>query len=139
MQKFKAGDTVERVKSEFAGMYVGDRAVVRFCTGRGALSGHYHYLLEGYPLEHSEYNLKLVQEGDDPLPPAPEVVMYHSDNNPDRRLDVSCATDCLMLYSRKVSQHDVTVLRLDPDAALQLAHDLTRMAMQIKREQRDSE
>lgn len=58
--KFKVGDHVERSSSSFAGMKVGDRAIVMkvLCEPRMYKT---HYILSGYgDRQHSEANLKLV-------------------------------------------------------------------------------
>lgn len=81
-------------------------------------------------------------EQDDPLPPAPRCVRYNEGTGgfafevkslvenvfyPNRiRLGVLCG-------DREITHKYVVI---DPDAALQLAHDLTRMAMEIKRKEK---
>ena len=81
-------------------------------------------------------------EQDDPLPPAPRCVRYNEGTagftfevkslvenayHPNRiRLGVLCG-------DRDITHKYVVV---DPDAALQLAHDLNRMANEIKRRER---
>lgn len=83
-------------------------------------------------------------EQDDPLPPAPESVRYNEGaggfpfevkslranaDHPNRiRLGVLCG-------DRGITHKYVVI---DPDAALQLAHDLTRMAMEIKRKEKQN-
>lgn len=83
-------------------------------------------------------------EQDDPLPPAPESVRYNegaggfpfevkslraNEYHPNRiRLGVLCG-------DRDITHKYVVI---DPDSALQLAHDLNRMANEIKRKERAS-
>ena len=79
-------------------------------------------------------NFELYQEPDDELPPAPTSVSYLKDDG--RRKLVAKITGgyvTLLLNLRKVS---TLAYSLDPDAALQLAHDLRRMAMELKRKEK---
>lgn len=85
---------------------------------------------------------ELVEEQDDPLPPAPRCVRYNEGTagftfevkslvenayHPNRiRLGVLCG-------DRDIAHKYVVI---DPDAALQLAHDLNRMANEIKRKEK---
>lgn len=79
---------------------------------------------------------------EDPLPPAPESVLYVGmQENVHRRLKVKVFTSAD--GRRVVDMHigggaigDGKSCTLDPDAALQLAHDLRRMAMDIKRKEK---
>ena len=95
----------------------------------------------------------LIPVVDDFLPPAPESVMYFNSNKQrgnDQRLTVAGREDpygeaCLFVAVKIRTGFNYNVLAgvektgigvcLDADAALQLASDLTRMAMQLKREQ----
>lgn len=85
------------------------------------------------------------EEQDDLLPPAPESVLYNI------RSDQGCNLEAASLKAneyydaririgvwsnRNPKQGKVTCLT--PDAALQLAHDLTRMAMEIKRKEKQN-
>ena len=91
---------------------------------------------------------ELVEEQDDPLPPAPESVRYYNSfimGNNDQNLTVEPAPAYpeegllhLLITPNSHSTRNVAPLsiNMDPDAALQLAHDLTRMAMEIKRRER---
>ncbi|WPJ49084.1 hypothetical protein RCIP0014_00018 [Klebsiella phage RCIP0014] len=79
-------------------------------------------------------NFELYQEPDEELPPVPRSVSYLKD---DGRLKLEVyntgSSVTLLLSLRKVSTLGYS---LDPDAALQLAHDLNRMANEIKRKQK---
>ena len=144
MTKFKSGDRVERT------WVVGDSTTQ--LTGierRGiytvdVVCGDAISLVESlrpnftFPSELFE----LAEEQDDPLPPAPESVRYNegaggfpfevksllaNEYHPNRiRLGVLCG-------DRDITHKYVVI---DPDAALQLAHDLNRMANEIKRKEK---
>lgn len=84
-------------------------------------------------------------EQDDPLPPAPESAMYFNsgrDEGNDQCLTVDfddnpmyAGTLCVSVHPRGDYENYYSV-SFDPDAALQLAHDLNRMANEIKRRER---
>ena len=76
------------------------------------------------------------EEQDDPLPPAPESVRYYDDLNTkwgylDAHLDKIRGQRVVLALNA-----DNDLLLLSADAARQLAHDLNRMAMEIKRQER---
>ena len=75
-------------------------------------------------------------EQDDPLPPAPESALYVNKwrwgvgiRNLGGEVQIGTGNP-------NTCNHGWTYATLDPDAALQLAHDLTRMAMEIKRKEK---
>lgn len=84
-------------------------------------------------------------EQDDPLPPAPESVVYFNsvrDDDNDQCLTVDfddnpmyAGTLCVSVHPRGDYENYYSV-SFDPDAALQLAHDLNRMANEIKRKEK---
>ena len=146
MTKFKVGDVVERAGRDSntwldftaadAGPYV-----VTSTTAGGWIQINCYKGYDGYnthPFEASKFKLA---EQDDPLPPAPESVRYNEgmagftfevkslvENayHPNRiRLGVLCG-------DRDITHKYVVI---DPDSALQLAHDLNRMANEIKRKE----
>lgn len=92
-----------------------------------------------------EYLLPPLETEDDPLPPAPESVLYREEDSPvgtDAGLLIKGSKyGGLLLELRAHRKSDGKSawagMRLDPDSALQLAHDLRRMAMQIKRKQKE--
>ena len=89
--------------------------------------------IEGKTMRGSADFWQLIAEADE-LPPAPTSVSYLKDDG--RRKLVAKITGgsvTLLLNLRKVS---TLAYSLDPDAALQLAHDLRRMAMDIKRKEK---
>ena len=88
-------------------------------------------------------NFELYQEPDDELPPVPDSVYY-----PDMYTLLTGLYACGGTSGLTVRQSPYTAgaislsidgskwTRLDADAALQLAHDLRRMAMEIKRKEK---
>lgn len=95
-------------------------------------------------------NFELYQEPEDELPTAPASVAYMNskrDRGNDQRLVLErCSwTDENLLYIGIVPRKNSTRaeqevgINMGPDAALQLAHDLRRMAMDIKRKEKASE
>lgn len=93
-------------------------------------------------------NFELYQElEDEELPPVPASVTYMNskrDSGNDQRLvlekDNGCGEGLMYIgvIPRKGStraQEEIGI-NIDPDSALQLAHDLRRMAMDIKRKEK---
>lgn len=80
-------------------------------------------------------NFELYQEpGDDGLPPVPRSVSYLKENG--HRKLVACINGSLVNVLLSLSYRgstDAVSYSMEPDAALQLAHDIRRMAMEIKR------
>ena len=142
MGKFKVGDTVERgayQRDTFLHNVGPGPHVVTAVSPEGlCLCINNWKGMDGDRYPWSQSNFTLVTEQDDPLPPAPESVRYNegtigfpfevksllgNDLFPHRiRLGVLCG-------DRGITHKYVCV---DPDTALQLAHDLRRMAMSIK-------
>lgn len=136
MTKFKVGDVVERTVTDvYYGLPSGEQGVVSKAVGNLVW-------IKGYgDWCHLAESLRLAEQ-DDPLPPAPRCVRYNEGTagftfevkslvenayHPNRiRLGVLCG-------DRDITHKYVVV---DPDAALQLAHDLNRMANEIKRRER---
>ena len=98
-------------------------------------------------------NFKLYQEPeDDELPPAPTSALYYNstcqvDNfqhmlvQPHWELDGHLSIAILKSGKKfdPLAYGDILSINLEPDAALQLAHDLRRMAMDIRRKEKASE
>ena len=142
MTKFKAGDiVVGNQDSEVNGVEQGQLyEVVAAEPGyiQTDLNPSYWVRSERFDL----YKAASQVEQDDPLPPAPRCVRYNEGTagftfevkslvenayHPNRiRLGVLCG-------DRDITHKYVVV---DSDAALQLAHDLNRMANEIKRRER---
>lgn len=76
-------------------------------------------------------------EQDDPLPPAPESVLYLKEGG-QRKLTASMYPSSVSIKIHLEYPSTVKCLgySMEPDAALQLAHDLNRMAMEIKRKEK---
>lgn len=148
MSEFKVGDLVKRgspdseVWAEFARRDPGPYKVTSIEGRWVQINGYVTDAGQNIHPFVAQY-FKLV-ERDDPLPPAPESVRYNegtygfpfevkslraNEYHPNRiRLGVLCG-DRLITHKYVV---------IDPDAALQLAHDLTRMAMEIKRKEKQN-
>lgn len=137
MVNFKVGDAVKRVYNYDApgGLPVGEVGIVSVLRGTGFVE------IEGYGgWLHNTENLESVT-WDDELPPAPESVRYN-DEYPDRTayeqtwLDVKRRTHRIYLESGQYGTSRGVGMEISPEAALQLAHDLNRMAMEIKRKEK---
>lgn len=113
------GSRFERVGSGCAGKY-----------GHGAIKGFTKAVL-----------FTPLIEQDDPLPPAPESVRYndeyyHRSTYKQTWLDVKQDPSQIYIETGQYGEYKGVGIVLSPDAALQLAHDLTRMAMEIKRKEK---
>lgn len=149
MFKFKVGDKVVRLDgtpTELFHKILGSKEyyIVTYISNCGRwlqLDGVQHL---GDAAPWGGINFKLYQEpGDDELPPVPVSVTYmNSKRDPgnDQRLvlekDNGCGEGLMYIgvIPRKgstIAQEEIGI-NIDPDSALQLAHDLRRMAMDIK-------
>lgn len=149
MNNFKIGDVVERLDADFlhlvgpgphvvTGVYNTDWLQINsWCDGSG----------NTYPWGAKYFTL--VDGGDDELPPAPESVRYYNSyivGHNDQHLildghDTSHPGMNLMylgIVPRTGSTRaDKEIgINMDADTALQLAHDLNRMANEIKRKEK---
>lgn len=149
MSKFKVGDKVVRLDGTPTEMFhkilgYKEYYVVTYTSNCGRwlqLDGVQHL---GDAAPWGAINFKLYQEpGDDGLPPVPASVSYLNtkrDPGNDQRLVLErySETDEGLLYIGIVPRKNSTRaeqeigINMSPDAALQLAHDLRRMAMYIK-------
>jgi hypothetical protein len=77
----------------------------------------------------------IVTTLDDPLPPAPESGVYYSYNN-DRRMTAKLEQGTPEDVIAVGTDASFMKVRLTAETALVLAHDLTRMAMEIKRKEK---
>lgn len=146
---FKVGDKVQRTKkidgktmrgeivTKGPGLYID----IKLTEGAGI-----HYAGDIY--SGSADFWQLIEE-DDELPPVPDSVMYFNsvrDEGNDQHLVVEMTSKSdrwnpeadahigLMVVPRTDrTQKRALGVNLTPDAALQLAHDIRRMAMEIKR------
>lgn len=160
MSKFKVGDRVVRLDGSPTELFykilgIKDYYTVTYTSNCGRwiqLDGVHHV---GDATPWGGINFELYKElGDDELPPVPDSVMYFNsvrDEDNDQRLVVQMTSSDagkwsdeanahigLMVIPRTGStlSHNAIGINLAPDAALQLAHDLRRMAMDIKRKEK---
>lgn len=142
MSKFKVGDKVVRVASGGnVGLFRAIQGVKDYYTITHISKQGYWLQLDGVqhkgdPFPWNWANFYLYQEpGGDELPPVPESTLYISSGGR-RKLTIHRSSGVVQLNVRlrDVSGYEDTLgYALEPDAALQLAHDLRRMAMDIKR------
>ena len=143
MSKFKVGDKVVRKEScgedEFFLSKLGRDIyyIVTSVSDRGSF-----IQVDGFVTGSDNHpwcvsNFELYQEPEEELPPVPRSVSYLKDNG--HRKLVACINGSLVNVLLSLSYRgstDAVSYSMEPDAALQLAHDLRRMAMKIKREQK---
>lgn len=153
MTKFKAGDTVIANQSS---------SVNRITKGRKylVLYARWQYIKiegdDGKIREVFNCRFELVPPADalppaDELPPAPESVMYFNSVRELRNtqnlyvrkhfnlpgsISIGVAKSGYHGNTGGVGYPDVLAINLDPDSALQLASDIRRIAMSIKRNQK---
>ena len=153
MSKFKVGDKVVRKahkNNPSFKLYMGDFAY--YVITDMTISGHWLQLdnftdggADPYPWYAD--NFELYQEPKDELPPVPDKVAYmNSKRDPgnDQRLvlEKDNGDGEGLMYIGVVPKKGSTRakveigINIDPDSALQLAHDLRRMAMEIKRKEK---
>lgn len=151
MSKFKVGDKVVLAPGNSGAEYFyalqGKREYYTI-TNMASASGYWLQLdgvvrggVDHYPWHWSCFNM--YQELEDELPPVPDSVYY-----PDMFTLLTGKRAAGGTSGLTVRQSPYTVeaislsidhskwTRLDADAALQLAHDLRRMAMEIKRKEK---
>lgn len=153
MRKFKVGDKVAvvagKVNIGFMDLLRSELGVREYHTITYTSAEGYWLQLDGMvcygdPVPWCSEYFELYQEPDDELPPVPASVAYMNskrDRGNDQRLVLErCSwTDESLLYIGIVPKKNSTRaeqeigINMSPDAALQLAHDLRRMAMDIKR------
>lgn len=136
MCKFKVGDKVRRVIGLAGDATYGEvvetnpnsRIDVRLAAPAGPYNAGHIYLGNSSFWE--------FLEEDDELPPAPKSVRYHHEARrgltSDSYLDVYSGSFASGPRIRLHNKDNIGIT-VDADTALQLAHDLRRMAMEIKR------
>ncbi|ASV44905.1 hypothetical protein HOS00_gp12 [Klebsiella phage AltoGao] len=153
MFKFKVGDKVVRLDgtpTELFRKIIGSKKyyIVTYVSdcGRWIQVDGVHHLSDAAPW--GTVNFELYKEPEDELPPVPASVTYMNSkrySGNDQRLvldkDNGCGEGLMYIgvIPRKGStraQEEIGI-NIDPDSALQLAHDLRRMAMSVRREGRD--
>ena len=128
MGNFKVGDAVKRVSEcdISGGLPFGEVGIVSVLHGNDFVG------IEGYGVWlHSTENLEPVT-WDDGLPPAPESGLYFNHNGT-RSASLELAEGVVALGTNA----SIRKVRLTPETALDLAYDLRRMAMEIRRKERN--
>lgn len=154
MSRFKVGDKVVAgaAGTGFIERLRYNQGVKDYYTVTRTSAGGYWLQLDGMqrygdPVPWCAEYFELYQEPDDKLPPVPDSVAYMNskrDRGNDQRLVLErySLTDENLLYIGIVPRKNSTRaeqeigINMNPDAALQLAHDLRRMAMDIKRKEK---
>lgn len=150
MSKFKVGDKVVRTVESKAFWLI--QGVKNYYIVTDVGSGSYWLQLDGVRDKGDlrpwyAPNFELYQEPEDELPPVPSSVTYLNtkrDPRNDQRLVLErySETDEGLLYIGIVPRKGSTRaereigINMSPDSALQLAHDIRRMAMDIKRKEK---
>lgn len=130
MNTFKVGDRVgyNTAASNYADYTrLGLTGTVSGISSRGL----YVKWDDGKLKHHSSRHLVSFEPMDDPLPPAPESGLYFSHSNA-RVATLKLEPDSVAIG---VTGTNLKV-RLTPETALVMAHDLRRMAMELKRKQK---
>ena len=153
MYRFKVGDKVVRTKDcgkDECFLSKLGREIYYTVT---SVSGSYWLQVDGW-VDHNDKhpwyapNFELYQEPEDELPPVPASVSYINykrDTGNDQRLVVAKDNWEGLMYIGVIPRKGSTRaqaeigINIDPDSALQLAHDIRRMAMDIRRKEKASE
>lgn len=145
MSKFKVGDKVVRKESCGEDVFFLSRlGCGTYYTVTSVSDGGGFIQIDGWVIrgEHPWYadNFKLYQEPEDELPPVPGSVYYPDMFTILTGKRAAGGTSGLTVRQSPYTEEAISLsidrskwTRLDADAALQLAHDLRRMAMEIKR------
>ena len=148
MHKFKVGDkvVVGEACTGFMELLRYTQGVRKYYTITRTSAGGYWLQLDGVqrygdPVPWCSEYFELYQEPDDELPPVPDSVYYPDMYTLLTGLPAAGGTPGLTVRQSPYTAEAISLsidgskwIRLDADAALQLAHDLRRMAMKIKRE-----
>lgn len=149
MSKFKVGDKVVRKapknNSSFKS-YMGDFAyyVITDITTSGCWLQLDNFTDGGKdPYPWYANNFELYQEPDEELPPVPDSVYYPDMYTLLTGRRAAGGTSGLTVRQSPYAAEAISLsidhskwTRLDADAALQLAHDIRRMAMEVRRKER---
>lgn len=148
MSKFKIGDKVVRKSPDDSSSFKKHQGDFDYYTVTDMSPSGYWLQLDNFTIYDDYYpwytpNFELYQELDDELPPAPNSVYYPDMYTLLTGLHAVGGTSGLTVRQSPYTEEAISLsiddskwTRLDADAALQLAHDLRRMAMKIKREQK---
>lgn len=152
MSKFKIGDKVVAgaACAAFMEILLRIQGVKDYYTVTHTIAGGYWLQLDGVhyfgdPVPWCADYFKLYQEPDDELPPVPASVAYMNskrNRGNDQRLVLGRPSwlEEGLLYIGIIPNAGSTRaereigINMNPDAALQLAHDIRRMAMAVRRE-----
>lgn len=148
MSKFKVGDKVVRLAGGNSAKFARLQGLKDYYTVTRTSPEGYWLQIDGV---HDKYdhipwnwaNFQLYQEpAEDALPPAPKSVLYVGIQDRQRTLlvrpynSMTLGSRALDLYISGEGDGYGKSCSLTPDMALQLAHDLRRMAMDIKRKEK---
>ncbi|QOI68531.1 putative RecT family recombinase [Klebsiella phage vB_KpnP_Dlv622] len=159
MSNFKVGDKVVRKAAcGEDGFFLSKLGRDMYYTVTSVTYGGGFLQIDGLVLPNNKHpwcacNFELYKEPEDELPPVPDSVMYFNsvrDDGNDQHLVVErtdrsdgWADEATGHIGLKVAPRTGSTragmsigINLTPDAALQLAHDIRRMAMSVKREQK---
>lgn len=149
LAKFKVGDkVVGEAGPGFMELLRYNQGVKDYYTVTRTSAGGYWLQLDGMqrygdPVPWCAEYFKLYQEPDDELPPVPDSVYYPDMYTLLTGLQAVGGTSGLTVRKSPYTSEAISLsiddskwTRLDADAALQLAHDLRRMAMEIKRKEK---
>lgn len=134
MSNFKIGDVVERLDANFLRLVGPGPHVVTGVGTYGRLQINHWRNGGSYPWSPQYFTL--VEGVDDELPPAPKSVRYYTVPSKTQYLDI-LHNEFGEVEIRSILPDFASYNYLTPDAALQLAHDLNRMANEIKRRERN--
>lgn len=155
MSMFKVGDKVVRKEEMGKDTFFQERLGSKiYYVVTSVSSGGYWLQLDGWCSNQNTHpwyvlNFELYQEPEDELPPVPGSVMYYNSTTSEDNFQHMLVqphweleghlTIAIVKSGKKFDPSayvDVLSLNLEPDAALQLAHDIRRMAMDIRRKER---
>lgn len=146
MSKFKIGDKVVRKSPDDSSSFKKHQGDFDYYTVTAMTSSGHWLQLDNFTIDGDYYpwyapNFELYQEPDDELPPVPDSVYYPDMYTLLTGLPAAGGTSGLTARKSPYTSEAISLsiggskwTRLDADAALQLAHDLRRMAMKLKRE-----
>jgi hypothetical protein len=155
MFKFKVGDKVVRKSCGLGDAeFLSELGLDIYYIVTSVSDGGYWLQVDGVSkpsCKHPWYalNFELYQEPEDELPPVPDSVMYYNSTTGEDNFqhmlvqphwELEGHLSIAIVKSGKkfdpLAYGDILSLNLEPDAALQLAHDIRRMAMEIKRKEK---
>lgn len=148
MSKFKVGDKVVRKPRKDPLSFKREQGDYDYYVITDMAENGYWLQLNNSIIDGDRYpwyapNFELYQEPDDELPPVPDSVYYQDMYTLLTGLQAVGGTSGLTVRKSPYTSEAISLsiddskwTRLDADAALQLAHDLRRMAMDIKRKEK---